>query len=75
MDELYDLAADPGETRNLIFTPEHRERVDAMRRRLYEVFGENGGRQIPVGVKSNHGNNPRRAGSPRAAFPDHWIRG
>lgn len=75
MDELYDLEADPGEVRNLVFDRDHQERVDSMRQRLLDLLDEAGGRQIPVGVKRNHGNSLRRAdGAPRAEFPDRWVR-
>lgn len=47
-DELFDLVADPEEMRNLIREPGHRERVAAMRARLFELLGETDGRQIPL---------------------------
>jgi arylsulfatase A-like enzyme len=47
-DEFFDLVADPEEMRNLIREPGHRERVAAMRTRLFELLGETEGRQIPL---------------------------
>ncbi len=48
--ELYDLEQDPGETRNLADSPEHRPRLIALRSRLFawfERYGEAG--RDPVG--------------------------
>ena len=39
-DELYDLAADPGETRNLIAEPSHRDDVARLRERLLSWYME-----------------------------------
>jgi choline-sulfatase len=36
--ELYDLEADPGETRNVIEDPAYRKTLDGLRRELAEVF-------------------------------------
>ncbi|MDP7017916.1 MAG: sulfatase [Pirellulaceae bacterium] len=73
-DELYDIANDPRETRNLIGEPEHRERVAQMRRGLYERLKETGGLAIPLGFKRNHGSNLRSAkGTKRAEFPAQLI--
>ena len=74
-DELYDLQADPRETTNLIRDPEHRNRVNQMRRRLHELLAETGGMQIPLGRKMGDGANLRSAdGSDAAGFPEHMIR-
>ncbi len=73
-DELYDLATDPDETRNLILEPEQQNRVQRMRRRLHERLRASGGLEIPLGFKRNHGSNQRRTdGSKRARFPEHMI--
>jgi arylsulfatase A-like enzyme len=40
-DELYDMAADPGETRNLIGEPAHAATVAALDRRLTEFWARN----------------------------------
>jgi N-acetylglucosamine-6-sulfatase len=37
-DELYDLEKDPLESRNLIFEPEHKERIRQMNTRLFELL-------------------------------------
>ena len=42
IDELYDLQNDPWELENLIFQPEHRERIAQMRRDLYMFLLESG---------------------------------
>ncbi|SRR6056297_3739671 len=73
-DELYDLATDPDETRNLILEPEQQDRVGRMRRQLHERLRETRGLEIPLGFKRNHGSNQRRAdGSKRARFPEQMI--
>jgi arylsulfatase A-like enzyme len=46
--ELYDLQSDPREQRNLINSPEHKERVQQMRGRLFDRLESSGGMQIPV---------------------------
>ncbi|MEO8025130.1 MAG: sulfatase-like hydrolase/transferase [Bryobacteraceae bacterium] len=40
--ELYDLEADPGETRNVIGDPRHRKQLEALRKDLGRFFSENG---------------------------------
>jgi N-acetylglucosamine-6-sulfatase len=47
-DELYDLAADPREQRNLIATPEHAARAAAMKRRMWQLLEQTGGMNIPL---------------------------
>jgi arylsulfatase A-like enzyme len=42
IDECYDLHDDPQEMRNLVADPAHREVVDDMRARLYELMGQLG---------------------------------
>jgi N-acetylglucosamine-6-sulfatase len=46
--ELYDLQADPRERRNLVNAPEHKQRVEQMRARLFDRLESTGGMQIPV---------------------------
>lgn len=73
-DELYDLATDPHETRNLIREPAQQKRVAEMRRRLHQRLKETGGLSIPLGFKRNHGSNQRSAsGTKRAEFPPEFI--
>ena len=42
IDELYDLATDAEEMRNLAAQPEHRERVDLMRRQIADMVCHTG---------------------------------
>jgi N-acetylglucosamine-6-sulfatase len=73
-DELYDVANDPRETRNLIHEPEHQKRVAAMRQQLHQRLKETDGLAIPLGFKRNHGSNQRSAdGSKREEFPPEFI--
>ena len=74
-DELYDLQIDPDEAKNLIDDPAQRDRVTAMRKRLYEMLRETGGLAIPLGHKRSHGAHlRRRAGSKAAEYPPGWMR-
>jgi len=75
LDELYDLHTDPGETRNLIFSPEHQTLLRQMNQRLFAVLQETGGMFIPLQPDRGGSQNLRRAGgSPPASFPPEWIR-
>lgn len=47
-DMLFDLQADPTESRNLIFDPAHRTRAQEMRTLLYQRLGEVGGVAMPI---------------------------
>lgn len=46
--ELYDLEADPQEQFNLIHVPAHRERIAAMRDRLWDLLEATDGMRVPV---------------------------
>ncbi len=73
-DELYDIANDPHETRNLIREPKHKQRTSQMRQQLHQRLKETGGLAIPLGFKRNHGSNLRNAnGTKRSEFPAHLI--
>jgi N-acetylglucosamine-6-sulfatase len=48
IDELYDLREDPLESNNLIFRPEHRQTVQQMNRRLFEMLEKTGGLSMPL---------------------------
>ena len=76
IDELYDLAEDPEESRNLIFEKEHQERIRDFRRRLHAMLEENGAARVPFTAKKGHGANLRsRKGAPAADFPENFMRG
>ncbi|MCM8529986.1 MAG: DUF4976 domain-containing protein, partial [Lentisphaeraceae bacterium] len=47
-DELYDIINDPGETRNLIHLPEHKERIAKMKDRLFTILHSTDGREVPM---------------------------
>ena len=44
--ELYDLQTDPFEMVNLVNMPEHRERVQRMETRMFDIFEENGATDV-----------------------------
>lgn len=69
-DELYDLQADPLETRNLIRDAERRETVSRLNAQLFETLGATGGMYIPLSPDRGGSHNLRRRGGSRAAdFP------
>lgn len=72
VDELYDLQADPGETRNLIDDPAHRKIAKQMEDRLYAMLGDAGGMDIPMNQPRGNSQNKRwaeRGGHEAADFP------
>lgn len=48
INELYDIKADPLESRNLIASPEHRSVVDGMRQQLFQTLIATDGMYIPL---------------------------
>jgi N-acetylglucosamine-6-sulfatase len=69
-DELYDLRADPLETRNLIRDPSHRDIATRMNAELFRTLGETGGMYIPLAPDGGNSQNLRRRDGSRAAdFP------
>ena len=60
LNELYDLQSDPKERYNLIEVPSYRERVQAMRDRLFDRLEGTGGMQIPI-RRGNSQNAERKA--------------
>ena len=69
-DELYDLQADPLETRNLIRDASHRDIVTKLNADLFRTLGETGGMYIPLAPDAGNPQNLRRPdGSRPADFP------
>ena len=71
-DELYDLATDPGETKNLLYEAEYRSVAVDMEKRLYEMMDELGGMEIPLNAPMGGFLNKRlktRGGAEAADFP------
>jgi N-acetylglucosamine-6-sulfatase len=71
-DELYDLQADPAESKNLLYDPQFRSVATQMEQRLYEMMAELGGMEIPLNAPLGGINNKRlkpRAGEKAADFP------
>jgi len=75
-EELFDLAADPHETRNLVADPAFEEVLIAMRRKLFDgLAARDGGHGIAFSRKYNQGAVFRREGGSTAAeFPERWSR-
>jgi N-acetylglucosamine-6-sulfatase len=75
VDELYDLANDPGETRNLIFEPDLQRVAESMRTKLFDVLEQSRGMFIPLQRDRGRAFNLRRpGGSPPAVFPNELTR-
>jgi len=75
-DELYDLAVDPAETRNLIDDPAHAATVRSMERRLYELMAEAGAMEIPLNPPMGPSANKRlgpKGGARAADFPPSMV--
>ncbi|HRE80700.1 MAG TPA: sulfatase [Opitutaceae bacterium] len=75
-DELYDLQADPEESRNLIFSPEHRGVARQMESKLYELMESEGGLSIPLNPPAGNFQNKRlltREGEKAADFPKELV--
>lgn len=73
-DELYDLQADPEETRNLIRDPVQQERVKAMNQRLFDSLAQTGGTTMPL-LRDLSETFPLRKpdGSQQAEFPGEFF--
>ena len=70
LDEFYDLQEDPGETRNLIFSPEHAAMARKMNTRLFDILEASGGMAIPLQRDGGAQKNIRiESGSRAADFP------
>jgi N-acetylglucosamine-6-sulfatase len=75
LNELYDLAADPGETTNLIARPEHQEAVRSLETRLFRDLEQTGGLQMPLRPGRDTAYPARRRdGAGQATFPESFFR-
>lgn len=75
-DELYDLQADPGETKNLLYDPQYRQIGKKMENRLYAMLGQTGGMDIPMNQPRGRSQNKRwaeRGGHEAADFPEAFV--
>jgi N-acetylglucosamine-6-sulfatase len=73
-DELYDLQADPLETRNLIRDPAHRDIASRLNADLFATLAATGGLYIPLAPDSGASQNlRRRSGSKAADFPPYLF--
>ncbi len=75
-DELYDLQADPGETRNLLHEAEHAQTAKGMEASLYKMMADLGGMAIPLNAPRGSSQNKRlrsRGGSKAADFPEAMV--
>lgn len=74
-DELYDLAADPAEARNLIHDAAQQARVKELNGRLFQLLASSEGGSLPL-VRDLWETYPdrKRTGSGQAAFPDHFLK-
>lgn len=74
LDELYDLTADPQETRNLIYSPGHQATITRLKQGLFSTLEQTGGMMVPLRPDEGGSINRRRAdGSPPAEFPPELI--
>jgi len=73
-DELYDLRADPHETRNLVRDPDHRDIVARLNAELFDTLAATGGLYIPLAPDRGGAQNLRRpSGSKAADFPPYFF--
>lgn len=73
--ELYDIKADPLESRNLINSSQHQEVVKQLQEQLFTILSKTGGMFIPL-YPARHGqqNLRREGGSKAAEFPPNLIK-
>jgi len=75
VDELYDLAADPHETDNLLARPGHEDLAERMSARLFHLLETTNGMQIPLSEDSGERNELRDPKGPgMAPFPSRFFR-
>jgi N-acetylglucosamine-6-sulfatase len=75
LNELYDIKADPLESRNLITSAEHQQVVTQLRAQLFDILKQTGGMYIPLYPARYGQQNLRRDGASKAAdFPPHLIK-
>ena len=73
-DELYDLRADPSETRNLVRDASYRDVVQRLNAELFETLAATGGLYIPLAPDRGGSQNlRRRSGSKSAEFPSYFL--
>ena len=75
-DELYDLRADPDETKNLLYDPAFRQTAADMETKLYAQMAELGGMEIPLNAPMGGSMNKRlrsRDGIKGADFPAPFV--
>lgn len=74
-DELYDIQADPHETRNLIRDPSHQQAVRKLNEQMFTALAATDGMYIPLQPDRGGANNLRRAdGSKAADFPPYLLK-
>ena len=75
IDELYDVAADPGEMKNLADDPKYLEAKIELRKALYDQLANSQGKHvIPYTQRQSIGAVRRnRNGTGAAPFPDEWL--
>ena len=72
--ELYDIKADPLETRNLITSPQHQQVVNQFGRQLFEILKEPAACTSRSIRHDGQQNLTTRTGSKAAEFPPHLIK-
>lgn len=75
-DELYDLQADPAESKNLLYDGKHQEIAKSMENRLYQMMDELGGMDIPLNQPRGSSQNKRlepRGGEHASDFPTAMV--
>jgi N-acetylglucosamine-6-sulfatase len=75
-DELYDLQADPLETKNLIRDTAYAAVVKSMNKQLFQTLQDTKGMYLPVATDVGGQSNLRnKKGSPEAKFPEYLFEG
>jgi arylsulfatase A-like enzyme len=67
VDELYDLQADPRETKNLINDPAHQQTIAALNRELFDALEASSGMYLPLYRDRGRQMNLRRSDGPGVA--------